>query len=199
MSETRIPTQKRSIEKRNKIIEKGFELICEQGYHNISTPDIAKAANVSTGIIYQYFNDKKDIFIEGVKNYSQGIMYPMIDLLNENNLTNISIEDIISNLIDSFVNNHTISKKAHEELMAMTHLDEDVAAIFKESEFKLTSKIEQKLIENNIVLENARERIHLIIGIVENLCHEIVYHKHDEINYNIMKKEVINMIKKSLN
>ena len=199
MSETRIPTQKRSIEKRNKIIEKGFELICEQGYHNISTPDIAKAANVSTGIIYQYFNDKKDIFIEGVKNYSQGIMYPMIDLLNENNLTNISIEDIISNLIDSFVNNHTISKKAHEELMAMTHLDEDVAAIFKESEFKLTSKIEQKLIENNIVLENARERIHLIIGIVENLCHEIVYHKHDEINYGIMKKEVINMIKKSLN
>lgn len=199
MSETRIPTQKRSIEKRNKIIEKGFELICEQGYHNISTPDIAKAANVSTGIIYQYFNDKKDIFIEGVKNYSQGIMYPMIDLLNENNLTNISIEDIISNLIDSFVNNHTISKKAHEELMAMTHLDEDVAAIFKESEFKLTSKIEQKLIENNIVLENARERIHLIIGIVENLCHEIVYHKHDEINYDIMKKEVINMIKKSLN
>lgn len=199
MSETRIPTQKRSIEKRNKIIEKGFELICEQGYHNISTPDIAKAANVSTGIIYQYFNDKKDIFIEGVKNYSQGIMYPMIDLLNENTLTNISIEDIISNLIDSFVNNHTISKKAHEELMAMTHLDEDVAAIFKESEFKLTSKIEQKLIENNIVLENARERIHLIIGIVENLCHEIVYHKHDEINYDIMKKEVINMIKKSLN
>ena len=199
MSETRIPTQKRSIEKRNKIIEKGFELICEQGYHNISTPDIAKAANVSTGIIYQYFNDKKDIFIEGVKSYSQGIMYPMIDLLNENNLTNISIEDIISNLIDSFVNNHTISKKAHEELMAMTHLDEDVAAIFKESEFKLTSKIEQKLIENNIVLENARERIHLIIGIVENLCHEIVYHKHDEINYDIMKKEVINMIKKSLN
>ena len=83
--------------------------------------------------------------------------------------------------------------------MAMTHLDEDVAAIFKESEFKLTSKIEQKLIENNIILENARERIHLIIGIVENLCHEIVYHKHDEINYDIMKKEVINMIKKSLN
>ena len=63
MSETRIPTQKRSIEKRNKIIEKGFELMCNKGYHNVSTPDIANAANVSTGIIYQYFNDKKYIFI----------------------------------------------------------------------------------------------------------------------------------------
>lgn len=198
MSETRMPTQKRSIEKRNKIIEKGFELICEQGYHNISTPDIAKAANVSTGIIYQYFNDKKDIFIEGVKNYSHGILYPMFDLIEENNLSNVSIEEILNTLINSFIKNHTISKKAHEELMAMTHLDEDVAAIFKESEFKLTSKIEQTLIKNNIIIENAREKIHLIIGIVENLCHEIVYHKHDEINYDIMKQEVISMIKKSL-
>ena len=38
--------------------------MCNKGYYNISTPDIAKEANVSTGIIYQYFNDKKDIFIE---------------------------------------------------------------------------------------------------------------------------------------
>ena len=50
------------VEKRNKIIEKGFELMCEKGFYNISTPDIAEAAEVSTGIIYQYFNDKKDIF-----------------------------------------------------------------------------------------------------------------------------------------
>ena len=33
MSETRIPTQKRSIEKRNKIIAYGFELMCNKGYY----------------------------------------------------------------------------------------------------------------------------------------------------------------------
>ena len=48
---TRIPTQKRSIEKRNKMIEKGFKLMCEKGYYNTSTPDIAESAGVSTGII----------------------------------------------------------------------------------------------------------------------------------------------------
>ena len=77
---TRIPTQKRSIEKRNKIIEKGFELMCEKGYYNTSTPDIAESAWVSIGIIYQYFNDKKDIFIEGIKEYSNSIMFPMINV-----------------------------------------------------------------------------------------------------------------------
>ena len=65
MAETRIPTQKRSIEKRNKIIKMGFDLMCDKGYHNISTTEIAEYAGVSTGIIYQYFNDKKEIFIEG--------------------------------------------------------------------------------------------------------------------------------------
>ena len=34
MSETRIPVQKRSIEKRDRIIEKGFELMCNNGYFN---------------------------------------------------------------------------------------------------------------------------------------------------------------------
>ena len=41
MAETRIPTQKRSIEKRNKIIKMGFDLMCYKGYHNISTTEIA--------------------------------------------------------------------------------------------------------------------------------------------------------------
>ena len=31
MSDTRIPSQKRSIEKRNRIIKMGFELMCEEG------------------------------------------------------------------------------------------------------------------------------------------------------------------------
>ena len=63
MSEIRIPTQERSKLKREKIIKKGFELMCNNGYFNTTTSDIAKYASVSTGIIYQYFNDKKDIFI----------------------------------------------------------------------------------------------------------------------------------------
>ena len=35
--------------------------MCNKGYHNVSCVDIAKYAGVSTGLIYQYFTDKKDI------------------------------------------------------------------------------------------------------------------------------------------
>ncbi len=195
MSEIRVPTQKRSIEKRNKILENGFNLMCENGYFNTSTPDIAKAAGVSTGIIYQYFKDKKDIFIEGVKNYAESIMFPMIDILENENIKIDNLDNVIKSMINIFIQNHTISKKAHEELMAMSHLDEDVSDIFKNSEIKMTEKIVKILENNNIYLKNAKEKIHIIVGIIDNFCHEIVYHKHSSINYEVMQNEVINLIK----
>lgn len=194
MSNTRMPTQKRSIEKRNKIVEKGFELMCEQGYFSTNTTEIAKYANVSTGIIYQYFNDKKEIFIEGVKNYSNNIMFPMLGILETTKIDLKNLNNLLENMIDSFIKSHTISKKAHEELMAMSHLDNDVAKIFKDSELESTDKIVNILNANGIRKDNLEEKIHIIIAMVDNLCHDIVYHKHENINYNAMKNIVINEI-----
>lgn len=194
MSEIRIPTQKRSIEKRNKIIEKGFELMCNNGYYNTNTNEIAKYAGVSTGIIYQYFNDKKDIFMAGVENYANKIMYPMLNILKTQKIDLNNLDEILSDMIDNFIKSHTISKKAHEELMAMSHLDEDVKNIFKNSELEMTNKIVFLLENNEITTDHLKEKVHIIIGVIDNLCHEIVYHKHEQLNYDIMKKEVIKLI-----
>jgi len=194
MSEIRIPTQKRSIEKRNKIIEKGFELMCNNGYYNTNTNEIAKYAGVSTGIIYQYFNDKKDIFMAGVENYANKIMYPMLNTLKTQKIDLNNLDEILNDMIDNFIKSHTISKKAHEELMAMSHLDEDVKNIFKNSELEMTNKIVSLLENNEITTNHLKEKVHIIIGVIDNLCHEIVYHKHEQLNYDIMKKEVINLI-----
>lgn len=195
MSLTRIPTQKRSIEKRNKIIEKGFELMCENGFYNTTTNDIAKYADVSTGIIYQYFNDKKEIFLEGVKNYANNIMYPMLNVLDTEKIDVNNLDILLNNMIKLFIERHNISKRAHEELVAMEHLDNDVAMIFKESELNVTNKIAVILRNNNLIVKNDKEKIHIIIGVVDNLCHEIVYHKHKELDYDVMIQEVVNLIK----
>lgn len=47
MGNIREPIKKCSIEKKERIIKKGFELMCEKGYHNVNTVDIAKYSNVS--------------------------------------------------------------------------------------------------------------------------------------------------------
>ena len=189
MGEIRNPIKKSSIEKKNKILEKGFTLMCEKGYHNVNSVDIAKYAGVSTGIIYQYFTDKRDIFIEGVKNYSSNIMFPMIDILDNTKIDKNNLEKILNSMIDSFIDTHKMSKKAHEELIAMSHIDEEINQIFKDNE-----KIVNTLKYNNFNVKNLNEKVHIIIGLIDNFCHEIVYHAHKSLNYDVMKKEVINIV-----
>ena len=191
MSNIRMPKQKRSIEKRNRIIEKGFELICKKGYYNTNTNDIAKYANVSTGIVYQYFNDKKEIFLEGINLYYNSIMFPILDVLDFNK----DLDDTINEIIDKYILKHTLSKDAHEEIIALSHLDADVSKIFHQKELDMTERVINLLDNSNIVLNNKKEKVHIIIGLIENLCHNIIYHNDGCFDYDKMKKEVINAIK----
>lgn len=195
MGSVREPIKKSSIEKKQRIIKLGFELMCEKGYHNVNTVDIAKYADVSTGIIYQYFSDKRDIFIEGTKDYANAILFPMLDVIDKKIIDKSNVDEVISKMIDNFIKTHNMKKEAHEELMAMSYLDADISAVFNKSEIELTDKISNILVESGFSSQNIREKVHVIIGIVDNYCHEVVYHKHDSIDYDVMKKVIINTIK----
>ncbi len=194
MSETRMPTQKRSIEKRNKIISKGFELMCKNGYYNTNTIDIAKYAGVSTGIIYQYFNDKKEIFLEGAKQYSDDIMFPIFSLIDEHQKLPTDLKSFFQKIIKINQKQHTASKKAHQELTAMQHLDEDIEQIFKNSEVSFSNKLYNLFANNNFSKINLKEKTHLIVNLIDNLAHEEVYHRHNNYNYSVMEDIVINAI-----
>ena len=194
----REPIQKRSIEKKEKIIKAGFDLICEKGYYNVSTPDISKAAGVSTGMVYSYFKDKKDIFIEGIKKYSNSILFPMLEILQIGPIRKKNLKSKLKKIIQIFIEKHTISKSAHEEMIAMSHLEPEIAEIFNNSEIEMTEKIVDILVKNRFETKNLTEKVHISMGMIENLCHEIVYHKHPNIKKNVMKNEVIDAIVKLL-
>lgn len=194
MSEIREPIKKTSIAKKEKIIEKGFELMCNKGYHNVTCVDIAHYARVSTGIIYQYFKDKRDIFISGTKDYANKIMFPMLDIIVNKKIDKNNLKEILSKMIDSFINTHTIKKEAHEELMAMTNLDDEIAKIFTESELRMTKQISEVLIKSGFDETNIEEKVHIAINMIDNYCHEVVYHKHKDLNYDVMKEEILNII-----
>lgn len=194
MEAVRMPKQKRALLKREHIIESGFKLICENGYYNTNTALIAKDAGVSTGIVYQYFKDKKEIFIEGIKMYSDNILFPILDILSNNEVYSENFEDVVSKLLDLFIDRHILTKKAHEELISMSHADDDIAEMFHKREIESTLKIAKILKDKGHNPEHLKERVHIAISAGEYFCHEVVYHKHAEIDYNVMKEEVIKLI-----
>lgn len=190
----REPKQKRAIEKKEKIIDAGFKLICKNGYYNTNTAEIAQEAGVSTGIVYQYFKDKYDILLEGLNKYGDSIFFPILTV----DLSNYDIKNFdndLKNLIENQIKNHKLSKKAHEEITAMEHTDPNVAKYFYEKELEATNKVVKVLINNNFNKDNLKEKVHITMGLIDNLCHEVIYHKHNEINYDIMTNIVIDIIK----
>lgn len=194
MSEVRMPTQKRSIEKRDRIIKMGFELMCNHGYYDTNTVDIAKYANVSTGIIYQYFNDKREIFIEGAKQYSDEIMFPIFMLIDEHEKLPDDLRGFFKKIIEINKKQHTSSKRAHQEITALEHLDEEVGSIFKNSEIAFSDKLYHLFIHNGFLEEGLKEKMHLIVNWIDNLAHEEVYHKHANLDYEVMENIVIEAI-----
>lgn len=194
MSEKRQPKKKTAINKKNKIIQKGFELICNQGYNNVTCVDIAKYADVSTGIIYQYFDNKRDIFIEGINDYSNNILFPLQDILKSNKYDHSNLKEMFEDIIDELLKCHQNYKKAHEELTAISWLDEEIATIINRNELKTTELLADFFVERGYKSENLLEKAHVIYGIIENYCHEVISHKHKEIDYEVMRNSVIKLI-----
>lgn len=125
-------------------------------------------------------------------------MFPMIDIIDNVIIDKTSINLLLSKIIEKFISVHNIKKEAHKELMAMSCLDPEISDIFKSREQLITEKISTILLNNGFNEYHINEQVHIIIGLVDNYCHEVVYHKHHDLNYNAMKDEIINIIVKIL-
>lgn len=187
---TREPQQKRSIEKKNKIIEVGFQLMCENGYQKTTTSDIAKAAGVSTGIIYSYFKDKHDIFIAGLELYGSKMLVPVYDQFT----FPLNIKESLNIIIDSLIEGHRLFINAHKEIESLVMTNDDVAHIMLQFEMRTTKDLEAFLIKAGFASDNLLEKTHIIYNMIESLCHELIFHKHEGLNYSQMRTIVVDTV-----
>ena len=186
----REPQQERSIEKKNRIISAGYELFSELGYYNTNTAMIAKRAGVSTGIVYGYFRDKKDILREVTALYMTRIAKPVFDLFD-----NLSVpfqpHTFVKEIVELVLAAHKENAKIHQALHALTHTDEEINAQFIRLEDEITLKIAARLKETGILREDANEKVHFAMDILQSFAHEYVYDHHEYIDYDRLKKLVV--------
>lgn len=166
------PVQKRSIEKRNHILITGFQLMTKNGYHNTTTDDIAKAAGVSTGIIYRYFNDKKELFLAAIDYFIDSMedTYFTIDdfVLSKN------LEYVLKTILERFIVLHTKYKDVHEELESLRHSDHDIECSYKRFDALLHESMKKALPDEFQKLDHLQERVHLCIQFMEQYCHLLI-------------------------
>ncbi len=185
-NEIRQPKQVRSQETKNKIIEAGYSLFSEVGYYGTNTKEIAKKAGVSTGIVYGYFEDKRDILIEVLNIYIDKVFEPILKLI-ENLKSPVNFKSLTSKVIDVVISAHKKNYKMHETLHSLASNDEAVNDKFMNLENNITHNIAEKLTRLGEYTENVEEKIHLAMNIVQSYAHEFVFDKHEYIDYKIMR------------
>jgi AcrR family transcriptional regulator len=50
-------------EKQDRIINAATKVFAQKGYHNASTNEIVKEADISKGLLFHYFNNKRDMYL----------------------------------------------------------------------------------------------------------------------------------------
>jgi AcrR family transcriptional regulator len=178
----RKPTQKRSLEKYEKIIDAGFKLFNERGYYNITTVDIAKKADVATGSLYSYFEDKKDIYIQVLKRVSNNFLYPTKEFWKQ--YKNLDLQDMekVKNIFKLFLelimNCHNFTKLFHDDLTALELLDKDIATIKLENDNLRNENIRNifKIIDIPFKNKDNEELfLHYTNLLIDDVCHKILF------------------------
>lgn len=185
----RQPQQERSNEKKNKIIAASYEVFSEIGYHAASTPEIAKRAGVSTGIVYSYFKDKRDILLYVLDIYIGKIAKPFMEKF-EQLTASVDAKVVVPEIVDLTISVHNENAHLHNTLHALASGDDEVKERFMTLEKHITTKIPSRLRELGLDIPFMEEKVHIAMNSVQSFAHEFVYDRHDYLNYGEMRKAV---------
>jgi len=187
------PKQQRSIDKKNRIIEAGYALFNEKGMRNTNTAEIAKRAGVSTGIVYRYFTDKHEIFIASLPMYFTSY-YGRIHKVFSALTLPLDYEKIVDDIIEAVIVSHDTSPAAFAEISALSFSDPEVKSFFDESYARMNDELVRIVADLGIPFDFPREKMHLMMTLVEQFVHELVFSRDEHLDYVVMKKLLIQMI-----
>lgn len=184
----RMPRQKRSIEKKEKIIEAAWKVFMDKGYYSTNTPDIAKEAGISTGSIYAYFEDKKAILLTCMSRFGDTLTQEIC-----RNIAEISFGDDISSAVKKtllfFVNYQNWSKLIHEEIMALKYRDEDVKMYFMNRQKEMMDALTKQLENSGHTFRHAPEQMLLLFQMIMGIEDELVFSRSPDIDHDILFDE----------
>ena len=123
----REPVQARGIQTREKIIDAGEKLFIRQGFHNILADDIARAAGVSVGSFYGYFEDKRALFLAVLERASLAMLEGAVGQLSTFLVDErVDVEDLIRKTITMLIDAHKVFFPLYQEAQQMAIFDESV-------------------------------------------------------------------------
>lgn len=193
MATIREPQKRTSKAKKEKIIQAGLKVFTEKGFYKTSTAEIAKVAGVSTGIIYNYFLDKKDILLSTLRYYFDKVTKPIKELICELTTTTELNKNFYANYILTNINVHKEYFLVHNQFYGISYLEKEVHQLFLEKEKEMLNYIYNKFCQLGLNGKNLYSKIIIANYLIENYTHNVI-ENNIKIHENILQLEIIKIL-----
>lgn len=189
----REPVQKRSIEKKTKIVKAGLDLFCEKGFYKTNTVEIAKVAGVSTGTVYSYFKNKTDIYIASFEYFLDSYLRPLLEEL-ETLPKPVDTQVLIDKCLNLFINLYVNSKQTINELGLMQESEPEIMQHFAAYEDMILSALVKAFDNPNVTKKNLTEKMYLLYTLSDILGQEHAFNYHGNIDLDVLRCQITTMI-----
>lgn len=172
---TRVPTQKRSIEKKQRIKDAALKLMSEKGYFATSSNEIAREAGVSIGTFYSYFKDKKELYAELVDDIYTAVLTP----INLNELPDdLSIEETVQLYVTAVFRGHEYQTAFQREISSLSEQSDEFRAIEMVHKSNILHVFSEalKAYREELKLQDLETSTYIILTTVEAVIHDTLFH-----------------------
>jgi AcrR family transcriptional regulator len=158
-------------EKKMEIANKAIPVFTEKGYYNTKLKDIGKACDMGRTTLYQYFNNKDEIYFY-ILELGMSFFRMNYDAIKEDDtLSNIDkVEQLVEYLVIN-LNGQTISKAFIDFWMMVRHnnksLEEDLKLLYDELESTFNYLINESIKKGEIKEIHGPTLATLILGMLQ--------------------------------
>jgi AcrR family transcriptional regulator len=173
----RTPKQERSIKKKTAIREVALYLFCQEGYHKVTTNQIAKKAGMSVGSLYEYYKDKENILIDILNDYFEVFLNNQnsITQLFKNGIKNADKHQWIRLLLDNLIKSHRSSLAFNRELHIMYFSIPEVATVCNTQKSIIRTIVHESLleIEDELIVKDVEVAAIIFLDLLDSIIDRI--------------------------
>ena len=186
--------QKRAIESRDKIKKAAWELFQEKGYFQTNTKEIAKRAGVSVGNFYNYYKDKKEVYIELLMEYYKG-SYVALEKLKAGVASYEEPQRAFYEYARSQFDRADQSDHFFSDCHVVMRDDENMMRMYEESEKETIAQIEELLRCGKGIVKRASYPVmaRILYRMVDRISEDVLAAKGTEI-YEEYFDEFLNLV-----
>lgn len=190
----RVPQQKRSIAKKEQIIEAASRVFNRDGFFGTTTDEIAKEAGFSVGSIYSYFTDKKDILIACCNRFGKSLTEDICAEIGNLSDTGDIYETVIR-VIEILNKSHQgQSQLYHDEVMSLRYRDEDMKNYFINIQASLMKAVTETMAAKGYIFRHREEQTFLLFQMMEGIEDELAFHEKPNIDHDILIQQCARLI-----